>query len=62
MQSRAFQELGERRLKSPTDRLVLLQREKEGYKLGRALVQPFNVEQPERTSFRMVVILFLMIT
>ena len=62
VQSRAFQELGERWLESSTDRLVLLQREKEGYELGRALVQPFNVEQSERPSIRIEVILLLVST
>ena len=46
MQSWTFQELSVGRLQGASDCLVLLEGEKEGHKLGAALVQAFNMEQP----------------
>ena len=48
MQSWTFQELSVGRLQGASDCLVLLEGEKEGHKLGAALVQAFNMEQPAK--------------
>ena len=50
MQSWTFQELGVCRLQCASDCLVLLKREKKRHKLGAALAQAFNVEQPATTK------------